>query len=94
MAETEKPTTEKPTTAKPTTEKPITEKPNETPKSSNTTIERSGVKFTGFSAAGETRRVRVLERSYVNDALHEVGAITHWPAGVEVLGRNLEEFKG
>ena len=62
---------------------------------SNTRIERPGIVDTGLAGPDARRRlVRVLRKSYLNGAEFEEGAITHWPAGVEKLGPNLEEYKG
>lgn len=63
--------------------------------SSNTTVMRPDVANTGLAGAdSKGRLVRVLKKSYLNGAEFDEGAITHWPAGVEKLGANLEEYKG
>lgn len=69
----------------------VSPKKHERP-SSNTTVQRAG--DTGFENPHERRLVRVLQKSYLNGAEFEAGAITYWPKGVEKLGRNLEEYKG
>lgn len=65
------------------------------PSRGNTRIERPGIVDTGLAGPDPRRRlVRVLSKSYLNGAEFEAGAITHWPAGVDKLGPNLEEYKG
>lgn len=73
----------------------ITERPAvpTTPAATNTQVIRPGVPKTGFDNP-TNRLVRVLKQSHLNGAVFEPGDITYWPAGVEVLGTNLEEYKG
>lgn len=75
------------------------EKPDEKPvRTAATTVTAGGkrvdIKDTGLSAGdSKGRLVEVMATSYLNGALFEPGAITHWPEGVEALGPNLREYK-
>jgi hypothetical protein len=76
--------------AKPEDPKP--EEKVETVKRGN--IQRVDVRDTGLADPDKKGRfVRVLQKSYVNGAVFEKGEITHWPAGVETLGSNLEPYE-